>query len=105
MPGARGPGCDLGIGGRRGAGRPRLDVEVRCGIDTAAGRVHHDGMDRSTLRRLRAVRAWEAGWAVPSEADMARLIRILALPATEAWRAWGAALAEQRAEDERRRPA
>jgi hypothetical protein len=61
-------------------------------------------MDRSTLRRLPPLRAWEAGRAVPSQADMARLIRVLALPATEAWRAWSAALAEQRARGERRPP-
>ncbi len=50
------------------------------------------------------MRAWEGGRGVPSEADMARLIRVLALPATEAWRAWRAAVPEQRAERERRPP-
>jgi hypothetical protein len=69
-----------------------------------AGGVHDNDVNRSTLRAWRRLAAWEAGRAVPSEADMARWIRVLALPATEAWRAWGAAVAEQRAEGERRRP-
>jgi hypothetical protein len=56
-------------------------------------------MNLSTLRTWRKVRAWEAGKEIPTEQEMAQVIRILGIPVSEQpafWAAWEAAAAEER---------